>query len=211
MSDTMVLGGRRKEIWPAGQPLAFEEDRVIAITKFADTADYHPALIARIAELAKSTAASRPIGSAGGTKIYHLERWNCPEADFVSARAAALFAEILNAPGVIDISWANIYRRGDYSLPHSHVRSIASIVYFLDLGESGGSDPLGGRFSIVDPRLALCCPQQEECMTEPYLPGLSAGSMIIFPAQIVHWVHPYQGSRPRITLAWNFARKPEAA
>jgi len=32
--------------------------------------------------------------------------------------------------------------------------------------------------------------------------------MIIFPSQVVHWVHPYGGERPRITLSWNFARMP---
>jgi hypothetical protein len=35
------------------------------------------------------------------------------------------------------------------------------------------------------------------------MPGLRAGTMIIFPGQAVHCVNPYAGTRPRITLSWN--------
>ena len=40
-------------------------------------------------------------------------------------------------------------------------------------------------------------------MTAPFLPGMTAGTMIIFPSQLVHAVNPYTGKRPRITLSWN--------
>jgi len=40
-------------------------------------------------------------------------------------------------------------------------------------------------------------------MTAPFQPGMTAGTMIIFPSQLVHAVNPYTGKRPRITLSWN--------
>jgi predicted 2-oxoglutarate/Fe(II)-dependent dioxygenase YbiX len=32
---------------------------------------------------------------------------------------------------------------------------------------------------------------------------MTAGTMIIFPSQLVHAVNPYTGKRPHITLSWN--------
>lgn len=40
-------------------------------------------------------------------------------------------------------------------------------------------------------------------MTTPFFPGMVAGTMLIFPSQLVHTVNPYAGMRPRITLSWN--------
>ena len=36
------------------------------------------------------------------------------------------------------------------------------------------------------------------------------GAMIVFPAEVVHCVTPYEGERPRITYAWNIGRKAVA-
>jgi hypothetical protein len=202
------IGPRKIAVWPAGQRRATEENGTIAVTTFDDTADYHPGLIARILQLSRDQQeARRPVGRGLGTKVYHLERWRCPEADLISARAMALFEETVpNARPRLALSWASIYQRGDYSVPHSHTEAVASIVYFLDLGDPDSDDPLSGRFSIVDPRLAVCCLEKPNCATHPFLPEVAAGSMIIFPSQVVHWVHPYGGKRPRISLSWNLAR-----
>jgi hypothetical protein len=40
-------------------------------------------------------------------------------------------------------------------------------------------------------------------MTTPFFPGMAAGTMLIFPSQLVYTVNPYAGMRPRITLSWN--------
>jgi hypothetical protein len=202
------IGARKIPVWPAGQRRAVEENGTIAVTTFNDTADYHPGLIARILQLSGDRQeASRPAGRGLGTKVYHLERWRCPEADLISARAMALFEQTVpDAKPRLALSWASIYQRGDYSVPHSHTEAVASIVYFLDLGDPDPDDPLSGRFSIVDPRLAVCCLEKPNCATHPFLPEVAAGSMIIFPSQVVHWVHPYGGERPRITLSWNLTR-----
>jgi hypothetical protein len=40
-------------------------------------------------------------------------------------------------------------------------------------------------------------------MTTPFFPGMAAGTMLIFPSQLVHTVNLYEGKRPRITLSWN--------
>ncbi len=44
-------------------------------------------------------------------------------------------------------------------------------------------------------------------MTNPKILSMKAGAMVAFPAALVHAVHPYEGTRPRITFAWNITKK----
>src|SRR6202008_3475043 len=107
------------------------------VTFFADAAAIHAGLIARIHELERDrTLASRPVPSFGGTKVYHLDRWDSAEADLLNARALAFSQKLIKSEGaLIDLSWANVYRRGDYAMPHSHERRMASLVYSVDAGD----------------------------------------------------------------------------
>jgi hypothetical protein len=139
-----------------------------------------------------------------GRKLRNIDHWPLAEAALIHARALALFRRISRQHNaVVDTSWSNVYRTGDYCIPHSHVRAQASIVYMLEPGNAAGDDPNSGRFMIVDPRLNACCKDQEGCMTTPFIPDMPPGTMLIFPGQIVHGVNPYDGNLPRITLAWN--------
>ncbi len=192
-------------IWPEGQTLTAKGDRRILITEFADADAYHPQLTRRILELEQDERFSHALMRAGGgRKIYHLGEWNCPEAELLNARAIEVFKRTSKTDAaVIDLSWASVYRRGDYLMPHSHVRAKASLVYFLDAGDEDPDDPLAGRFCFVDPRLQACCPHVPHCLTSPMIPAGTPGTMMIFPSQVVHAVNPYSGARPRITLSWN--------
>jgi len=108
----------------------------------------------------------------------------------------------------VDDAWANISRFGDYCMPHSHLRSVASVVYFLSLGDEDPDHPMSGRFCIGDPRLRACCQMEEGRMTHTMTPEIRPGTMIIFPSQVVHFVNPYTGRAPRISLAWNLTLSP---
>ena len=179
-------------------------------TIFRDTSDYHPALIARLLELEKQKWGRDKPGSRilGGRKVHHLDQWDLPEADFINARAEELFRRILgSATAHIDLSWANVYRKWDYVGPHSHRLSVASLVYFLDLGDPDPEDPHSGRLFFADPRLGICCSEQPGFVTTPFFPRVEPGTMLIWPSEVVHCVTPYTGKRPRITLAWNISRR----
>jgi hypothetical protein len=80
----------------------------------------------------------------------------------------------------------------------------------LDPGDPDPEDPLSGQFAVLDPRYRDCCRDQPSYLTNPIMPKLVAGSMLLFPGWLVHGVNPYTGTRPRITLTWNFAG-PEGA
>jgi len=195
-------------IWPPGQKLqARGGDRTLFLTRFEDAESYHPALIARVLALATGSPFTRQyIRAFGGVKVERPADWGSPEATLVDARARAMlqrgFGIAVEAPFE---SWANVYRRGDYSMPHSHPRAMASVVYVLDPGDPDPDDPLSGQFAVLDPRYRDCCQDQPSYLTNPIMPKFVAGSMLLFPGWLVHGVNPYTGTRPRITLTWNFA------
>ncbi|MHB8534669.1 MAG: putative 2OG-Fe(II) oxygenase [Sulfuricaulis sp.] len=208
-SDIIHLGLKAVEVWPKGRSTEICGDPTIRKVSFTDIQEYHPRLIAKLLEFEENHRLRRR-GSRGdgGTSIQHLEKWVSSEVELITARAKALFMRVLECDqAVVDLSWANVYRTGDYCMARSHVRSTASVIYCLDPGDDDPEDASSGRFCFVDPRLSNCCQEQEGCMTAPFVPDMAAGTMIIFPSQLVHAVNPYAGKKPRITLSWNINKK----
>ena len=108
-------------------------------------------------------------------------------------RALTMFRRaIKDAEVIVDACWATIYRKGNFVLLHSHVGSIASVLYMLDPGDVSGG--MNGQFMFADPRLKACCRQQDGFMTTPSSPDLKAGTMVMFPGQVVLWLHPTLGN-----------------
>lgn len=199
MTEVTIPDGKKKvRVEARGDPS-------IRITVFDDIADYHPALVNRALELESDPTLSNYLYRGGcGRKIHHIDQWGIPAARLINDRATALFKQVTESPtAVVDSCWANISRKGEYCMPHSHHRSVGSVVYCLEPGESDPQDPLGGRFVFVDPRIPSCCQKKAGYMTTPYLPEWRAGTMIIFPSHLVHCVNPYWGETPRITMSWN--------
>jgi len=205
-SATIEIGPKEIPIWPEGQRYMARGEQVqILRTDFADTAHYHPGLIEYVLKMAAEPEHAKQYGrSLGGIKLYHLDRWDCPEARLLNARALSFFRRALNTrEGSVDIAWVNVYRRGDYIVPHSHTRSLVSLVYVIDVGDDDQGTSYSGRFCFVDPRLPDCCLIEEGRMTNPLMPSMNPGTMLMFPSELVHAVNPYDGERPRITASWN--------
>lgn len=195
------------ELWPAATQAQYWWDQGIAVAQFPDIERFHPALIARVLELESDTNLAYDFaGRVGGSKIFNLEQWDCPEADLIHFRALSMFCRITSSQtAVADSNWATTYRRGQYCMPHSHRRAVVSMVYLLSVGQCGKDT--GGDFRIADPRIDMCCRETRGCVTSPWTPGSVDGTMILFPARTVHFVEPYWGDEPRISLAWNVNAK----
>lgn len=198
------------DVWPSNQHVAqmVDTEPDIKCTKFDGPPSFNENLTKTILKLEnKSRFVVKLMRGGCGTKIDDIHRWKKPEADLIHARAIALF---INAFGfdqaVVDQCWANIYRKGDYCMPHSHIRSRIAVVYVVDPGDSDPDFPMDGRFYIADPRIKSSCNFQEHCLTQYIMPNMSTGSMYCFPGPMVHGVNPYNGERPRITLSWNINR-----
>lgn len=206
--ETAKLRPLSTESWPSDQKVERWQDSPVFVARFRDTGTYHGGLVERILELEQDPELTKTWDrGAGSAKVYNVDQWACAEADLVHARALAFFKKVFRTDEVfVDLSWATIYRNGDGCVPHSHLRTLASLVYFLDLGESDPENRLSGQFLFVDPRMKLCCQHEPGRMTTPGAPTLSEGTMIMFPGDAVHYVAPYTGTRPRITLSWNLNR-----
>jgi hypothetical protein len=204
MNRVVQIGSEAVSIWPEGQIFDTLEG-ILHFTRFTDTDLYHPRLKRIILEKEQQASGVDRYGrSGGGNKVYHFDRWDCAEATLVHERALEFFRRALKrTTAVADNYWANVSRDGDYCKPHSHHRTMASVVYFLDPGDEDPDDPEAGRFCIVDPRIAQCCGLEEGHVTTPLYADMTPGSFIMFPGAVVHAVNPYRGARPRITLAWN--------
>ncbi|MCH8808684.1 MAG: hypothetical protein IH993_02455 [Proteobacteria bacterium] len=202
---SVEIAGEAIEIWPAGLEIEDWLEPVVKIVEFDDTEVFHSGLIAKIQDLENDATFTKKYDHyIGSSKIYHLDRWGCREADLVNARAIELFKQVMGCDeAVVDLSWTNVYRDGDYCIPHSHVRATASIVYFLDLGTDNPEGPGHGRFCFADPRLKICCQKEAHAMTTPCAPKVSNGTMIIFPGKLVHFVDAYTEPGTRLTLSWN--------
>ena len=182
----------------------------MGLTDFTDRGRYHPQLIATILKLERDPQHRDWIFKGGcGTKVRDPGHWRCAEARLVELRALAFAAKALGTTSLfVDEAWANVYRNGDYCMPHSHLRAVASLIYLVDPGDSVPEDPLSGRLCFGDPRIPFCCDYEPGRMTRMLTPELRPGSMLIFPAEYIHSVNPYGGTRPRISMSWNITLKP---
>ncbi|MSO88642.1 MAG: hypothetical protein EXQ89_01475 [Rhodospirillaceae bacterium] len=111
------------------------------------------------------------------------------------------------------VAWANINRRGNYNVSHSHPGSHWSGVYYVNIGQPDPDRPLNGIIEFQDPRpaaAALPIPGFDFGYKQTFVPA--AGMMLLFPAWHLHMVHPFFGEAERISIAFNLRlRKGEPA
>ncbi|HEV2443763.1 MAG TPA: TIGR02466 family protein [Steroidobacteraceae bacterium] len=105
------------------------------------------------------------------------------------------------------LGWANISQAGAFNTMHTHPGMTWSGVYYVDTGDSPGQndsgilkfmDPSPGSAASFLPFLARATPQIQPV----------AGLMLLFPSYVPHSVLPHRGSRPRISIAFNFRSEP---
>lgn len=101
-------------------------------------------------------------------------------------------------------AWANVARRGDYNKPHVHPNSNISGVYYVDCGDAPDNHPNSGVIEFLDPRQRPGMFETEGTVPfDAYRVRPQAGLLLLFPAWLYHYVHPYQGNAPRISVAFN--------
>ena len=97
--------------------------------------------------------------------------------------------------------WANVNQRGDSNSLHIHPGNPWSGVYYV------ATEPdARGEIYFNDPRIAPLMsqhPLNPFHATNPITLRPEAGVLFVFPSFLYHGVHPYQGSSPRISIAFN--------
>lgn len=101
-------------------------------------------------------------------------------------------------------AWANVCRRGNYNVMHSHPNSMWSVVYYVATGEPDPEPPQNGKLELLNPLEALNQIQVERTVLDArtFIEPV-AGRMVVFPSWIRHMVHPFDGEGVRISLAAN--------
>ena len=104
------------------------------------------------------------------------------------------------------VAWANVLRQGGYNQVHDHNSYAWSGVYYVDIGDELPGDDFAGRIEFIDPRVGVGSPKvpgdpfKQRMRFQP-----EAGQMLMFPGWLRHYVHPYKGEAPRISIAFNVA------
>ena len=101
-------------------------------------------------------------------------------------------------------AWANVARAGHYTRPHVHPNANLSGVYYVDAGDASAEQKLSGVIEFLDPRNRPGMFQSEGTIEhDAYKVTPRSGTLLLFPAWLYHYVHPYNGKRPRICVAFN--------
>ena len=101
-------------------------------------------------------------------------------------------------------SWANINRRGDYNVVHTHPNCMYSGVYYVTPGNPDPDVPHGGLLELLDPREAANYIQVTNTVLDArHFYENKPGRMLLWPSWVKHMVHPYVGEGERISIAFN--------
>jgi uncharacterized protein (TIGR02466 family) len=132
-------------------------------------------------------------------------------ATFEQLKATGLSREFHGSLQVT--GWANVSRNGNYHSLHNHPRSCWSGVYYVDTGvEDRDRHPHSGVIDLHDPRPfteMTFVPGEPYGQKYPVRP--QAGTMLVFPGFLYHFVHPYFGTGERISIAFNTQAERQAS
>jgi uncharacterized protein (TIGR02466 family) len=106
--------------------------------------------------------------------------------------------------------WANVNRFGDYHDAHNHPRAYLSGTYYVAVPSNvaprqGRSDVRSGCISFYDPRGAA---NMTAIKGDPYIEAEHtiqprAGTILLWPAFLKHFVHPNLSQDLRISISYN--------
>ena len=182
------------------------------------------------AELAQRILARRQIepgiaaSNVGGWHSAEFQSWSGPAGAQLLSAARQLVDRLTVTEGAGGLvraainwrvtAWANISGAGDANRSHGHPGAFWSGVYWVDDGGAAADDSVGGLFEMTDPRGLLpvmYAPDLRYAIADCEDAGGArtltpkAGMMILFPSWLSHAVTPYRGTRPRISVAFNFS------
>lgn len=113
--------------------------------------------------------------------------------------------------------WANVNRLGDYHDPHNHPYAYLSGTYYVRVPESRAplrnrSDVRPGCITFYDPRGAVNMTAiKDDPQIEPeHTVAPKPGTILMWPAFVMHFVHPNLSEEPRISISFNVVIKNPA-
>ena len=123
--------------------------------------------------------------------------------------------EDLNSLRFDNHCWFHITRSGGYFQPHNHANASWSMVYCVDPGKPD-DESASGCITFLDPRTmnSYQDPANSNMRREANFSAIrhqfQTAEIAVFPSYLYHYVDPYFGESPRITVAANFWFRREA-
>lgn len=123
----------------------------------------------------------------------------------------------LKTPVHIQINgWININPTLAYNVPHDHPGSFWSGCYYVNTDPTANRADEGGAITFIDGR---CAPTGQPIVKSQVFHGSYTlrplpGTLLVFPSNVKHWVHPNTWQEERVTMAFNvfiYAKKPAPA
>lgn len=151
------------------------------------------------------------------------DAWHSDEA-FLQARSPALTWVLQNVTGYarrclgplyqdwagaelrMGSYWANVLPPGGFNAPHHHFPQHWSGAFYVSTPPKvEGADEHAGCFELVNPN-----PWQSTWGGGNSVHEVREGMILLFPASLVHYVHPNGSEGDRISIAFNFNVAPRA-
>jgi uncharacterized protein (TIGR02466 family) len=101
--------------------------------------------------------------------------------------------------------WVNVTPPQGYIGPHVHPSALISGTYYVQVPQDGGGGgiefvsphPVGGMTNFIKAQML-----SDKVRVQP-----KAGSILLFPGQLLHWVLPNDSDQDRVSISFNLAAK----
>ncbi|MGD1880508.1 MAG: TIGR02466 family protein [Kiloniellaceae bacterium] len=111
--------------------------------------------------------------------------------------------------------WANVNRRGDYHDPHNHPHAYLSGTYYVAVPQTQTAtaenrpDLRPGAISFYDPRASanMTAIRGDRQIEAEFTHHPQAGDILLWPAFLMHFVHPNLSDDKRISISFNATLK----
>jgi uncharacterized protein (TIGR02466 family) len=101
-------------------------------------------------------------------------------------------------------AWAMVMRHGHHAVVHDHAEAHFSVAYYPDAGDADlALHPDSGRLNFVDPRRGGMVIPGIDLFPSQFAIEPRTGLLVVFPGWLQHFVQPYRGGRPRVSISCN--------
>lgn len=113
----------------------------------------------------------------------------------------------------VDEVWINIMGAGDFNPPHTHYGGDISFVLYLQVPQGLKKEFESNRRNNAGPgSIEFSYGQPDTWVTSSHVILPNVGDLLIFPAQLIHFVSPYKTKGDRISIAGNVvSMRPDGA
>ena len=124
----------------------------------------------------------------------------------VAATTAKLIPDLAHSLDAILEGWVNASPTHAMNAPHDHAGAFWSGTYYVHVpAPDDQADKLSGALEFIDPRGAIGTSARIDTpFTRPkFTVRPAAGTCLLWPSFIRHWVHPNTSAEERVAIAFN--------